>query len=133
LTPEFSDELAEKFAGFIPESLDEDDEDDPGAISFRLSINCIYPGKLADLDVDALRETVPSAVTGLGVAVALNSFLPCSFCGCCRLWRWLLAMIARLKGFGQGNCGLLFSVLVGGGGQRKTMSDGPLFLLVLLL
>jgi len=74
LTPEFPDELAEKFAGFIHESLDEDDEDDPGAISFRLSINCIYPGKLADLDVDALRETVPSAVTGLGVAVALNSF-----------------------------------------------------------
>jgi len=74
LTPEFPDELAEKFAGFIHESLDEDDEDDPGAFSFRLSINCNYPGKLADLDVDALRETVPSAVTGLGVAVAPNSF-----------------------------------------------------------
>ena len=74
LTPEFPDGLAEKFTGFIHENPDEEDEDDPGAISFRLSINCNYPGKHADLDVDALRETAPSAVTGLSVAVALNSF-----------------------------------------------------------
>lgn len=74
LTPEFPDELAEKFVGFIHEDPDEENEDDPGAISFRLSIICNYPGKHADLDVEALREVAPSAIAGFSVAVALNSF-----------------------------------------------------------
>jgi len=74
LTPEFPDELAEKFIGFIHEDPDEENEDGPGAISFRLSIICSYPGKHADLDLEALRETAPSAITGFSIAVALNSF-----------------------------------------------------------